>query len=250
MKISIITAVFNRVNTIAQAVNSVNDQNFSNFFLEHIIIDGESNDGTLDVLNKLKSLNTTIVSEQDNGIYDALNKGFLLASGNIIGIMHSDDFYVDNNVLTDVAAAFSDPKIDIVYGNLDYIDANNSEKIIRRWNSKKYYQNNLWWGWMPPHPTVFIRSTLLNKFGTFDTRYGVSADYDLILRIFANIDESKVFYIKRVLVKMRVGGESNKSLLKIIKKMKEDYLIIKQNKVGGLTTLFLKNARKLNQFWN
>ena len=248
LKISIITAVFNRADLVQQAVASVQSQQHSD--TEQIVVDGASTDGTLAVLARCLTGQARLVSELDNGIYDALNKGLRLASGDIIGVMHSDDFFADDKVLADVAAAFLDPTVEAVYGDLDYVAKDNPAKVIRRWRSGAYKPSLMAWGWMPPHPTLFVRRSVVERLGGFDTRYRIAADYDLILRYFA-VGGIKVAYLPRVLVKMRVGGESNRSLAKIWLKSKEDWLALSRNHVGafwGVGALVWKNLSKLKQF--
>ena len=247
LKISIITAVLNRQISIAKAIQSVNSQTYAAEFIENIIIDGLSTDSTLSILSNILRKNSLLISEGDQGIYYALNKGLILATGYIIGIMHSDDFYSDNNVISDVASIFGDPSVDIVYGDLDYVDKENTQKVIRHWSAGEFRARNLSYGWMPPHPTIFIRRKLLAHLGNFDTRYKISADYDFILRYFLEIGMG-IVYLPRVIVKMRIGGESNRNIGKIFIKMKEDYLILRENKVGGVVALTCKNLSKLKQF--
>ena len=247
IKVSIITAVHNRVNTILQAIESIDFQSYPKSYVQHIIIDGASDDGTLNLLKGVLNPNSLLISEPDGGIYEALNKGILFADGDIIGLMHSDDFYSDNEVITDVVSIFSDPEVDLVYGDLQYVARNNTKRVIRNWLSGEFKKNKIKWGWMPPHPTVFVRRSFINRVGVFDERYRISADYDWILRCLTN-KKVKVKYINRVLIKMRIGGESNSSLKKIFTKIVEDYHCINRNHVGGVITLITKNLRKVFQF--
>jgi len=246
LKITVITAVYNRVNTIAQALQSVEAQTYAN--TEHLVIDGASSDGTLQLLSSNLNSLVRLVSEPDQGIYDALNKGLALADGDIVGMMHSDDFYADNNVLESIAAAFEDPEIDAVYGDLDYVAKDNPGRIIRHWKSGEYSPSQLSRGWMPPHPTLYLRRSVIERWGGFDTQYCIAADYDAILRYFGQ-GRIRAAYIPRVLVKMRVGGESNRSLSRILLKTTEDYKALRRNGVGGIRTLMLKNFGKLGQFF-
>lgn len=245
MKISIITAVFNRDGTIGQAIDSVARQSFAD--VEHIIIDGASSDNTLREIEHKRHTGLRVLSEPDNGIYDALNKGITLSTGGILGLMHSDDYFADEHVLSKIADAFANPTIDAVYGDLHYVTASDDIRIVRNWRSGRYKHAKLRRGWMPPHPTLFLRRAIIEKFGAYDTSYEIAADYDAILRWFGK-DQLRVVYIPEVLVKMRVGGISNQSLGKIIRKSMEDYRAIRANEIGGLGTLALKNIRKLGQF--
>jgi glycosyltransferase len=246
MKISLITATYNSVDTIAETISSVKRQNFDN--LEYIIIDGNSSDGTLDIINQNKDVITKLISEPDNGIYHALNKGMKMASGEIIAFIHSDDLFAENWVLSEINTLFEKQKTDFVYGDLQYITSDSPPKIIRHWRSGEYNSSKLKKGWMPPHPTVYFKRDLIEKIGFFNTSYNISADYDWMVRCLT-YPEINVAYIPKVLIKMKTGGKSNRNLKNIIRKSHEDYKIIKQNKIGGFFTLFLKNFNKINQFF-
>lgn len=245
MTITIITAVFNRVATIGQALDTVRRQTFAD--TEHLVIDAQSTDGTLDEIARLSTPAVRLISEPDAGIYDALNKGVRLARGDILGVVHSDDFFAHDRVLERVARAFSDPAIDAVYGDLDYVAADNPGRIIRHWRAGAFTPGKLRRGWMPPHPALFIRRRVVEGLGAYDTGYRIAADYDAILRWFGR-GGIRATYIPEVLVKMRLGGESNRSLDRILLKSREDLQALRRNQIGGLGTLALKNMSKLNQF--
>lgn len=245
MKISIVTAVFNRVGTISDALRSVEAQRYQN--VEHIIQDGGSGDGTLDIIKKFDASSAKLVSEPDSGIYDAINKGISRASGGIIGLMHSDDFFADDMVLQRVAEAFRDRKVDGVYGDLDYVSASNTDRIIRRWRSGPYRADLLKRGWMPPHPTLYLRREVFDRWGLYDTSMSIAADYEAMLRYLVK-GNIRLSYIPEVLVKMRIGGESNRSLSHILQKSQEDYTALRRYGVGGIGTLMAKNFSKLEQF--
>jgi glycosyltransferase involved in cell wall biosynthesis len=244
MTISIITAVFNRAATIGHALDSVRAQTFAD--TEHLIIDAQSTDGTLDAIRHRRIPAVRLISEPDGGIYDALNKGMSLARGEIIGLVHSDDFLAHTQVLERVAQAFSDPLVDAVYGDLDYVAADDPGHIIRHWRAGSFTPQKLRLGWMPPHPTLFVRRRVFETFGAYDTRYRIAADYDAVLRWFGGGIRS--VYIPEVLVKMRAGGESNRSLERILLKSREDLAALRKNKIGGMGTLVLKNLSKVSQF--
>ena len=252
LKISIITAVFNRDYCVADALLSVYAQNWSN--VEHVLVDGGSTDRTNQVIHEFLDSNVrsgyvaNCTSQPDFGIYDALNKGINRATGDVIGLMHSDDFFADSEVLSSVAMVFENPDVDAVYGDLDYVAKVDSKRIIRRWRSGDFSQDKLARGWMPPHPTLFLRRNVIDRWGVFDTRYKIAADYDFILRCLGQ-GKIRIVYIPRVLVKMRLGGESNYSLRKICLKTKEDYLALRRNHVGGIWALICKNVSKLGQFF-
>ncbi len=245
MKISIVTAVLNSVGTIADAISSVQSQ--SNNDVEHVIQDGGSNDGTLDVIKGFENSMTHLVSERDKGIYDAINKGISRATGEVVGLMHSDDFFAHDGVLERVAQAFQDPQIDGVYGDLDYVSAIDTNKVVRHWRSGPYRRELLSRGWMPPHPTLYLRREVFEKWGLYDPEFQISADYDAMLR-YLWTGNARLAYLPEVLVKMRVGGESNRSLGRIARKSREDYLALRRNGVGGFATLVRKNTNKLKQF--
>ena len=246
MKISVVTAVYNRRATIGQSVESVATQTHSD--IEHVIQDGGSTDGTLDILARKSDPRIALLSESDAGIYDAINRGIQRTNGDIIGLMHSDDFFAAPDILARVATVMADPDIDGVYGDLDYVAADDTSRIIRRWRSGAYDAKKLGKGWMPPHPTLYLRREVFDKHGLYDTSFGIAADYDAMLRYLVK-GQIKLAYIPDVMVKMRVGGESNKSLRKIVLKSQEDYRAIRRNGVGGLGTLAFKNLSKIQQFF-
>lgn len=248
-KISIITAVFNREATIATAIESLQSQMYKN--IEHIIIDGSSTDGTLEKIRALADEKTILVSEPDGGIYDALNKGIRMASGDVVGFLHSDDIFADENVLMDVISSFTEKDIDGVYGDLNYVSPAKPFRIIRYWRAGEYSRKKLHYGWMPPHPALFLKKGLIDKWGGFVDRFQISADYDAMLR-YLWLGHAKLIYLPRVLVSMTTGGESNKSVERIWRKSREDIQIIRTYKLGyflGLDTLFFKNIIKIPQFF-
>jgi len=244
MKISIITAVYNREATVAEAIASVARQSYPG--IEHLIIDGASSDGTLAAIEPFNRPTMRVVSEPDKGIYDALNKGLAMATGEIAGLVHSDDFLAHERVIEQVMAAFADPAVDAVYGDLDYVSAANPETVVRRWKAGAFSPAMLRRGWMPPHPALFVRRRLWEQHGMFDTRYRIAADYDAILRWFGSGTICAV-YLPQVLVKMRTGGESNRSLGRIVLKSREDYRALRANGIGGIVALAWKNLSKISQ---
>ena len=246
MKISVITPVYNNADTLSACLNSVISQTYSN--VELIIIDGGSSDGSLDVIRQYKNSISVVVSEPDDGIYDAFNKGINRSTGDVIGFLSADDFLKDSNVLTKIAEKFSFEMADVVYGDLYYVNKNDTTKVIRHWQAKKFSINQLAMGWMPPHPTLYIKASLYKELGAFDKTFRISGDYDFILRLFTRINLN-IIYISEVLVVMRLGGVSNRSLKSLIQKSKEDYFALRKNEVGGLLALFYKNASKIPQFF-
>jgi len=244
-KITIITAVYNCNNTISDTIESILSQDYVN--IELIVVDGGSTDGTLNKLNHYRNQIDVLITEPDLGIYDALNKGLKSATGDIIGFLHADDLYFDKGVLTKIVNAFSDTCVDVVYGDLLYVGNESTADVVRYWRSGTFHNEQLKYGWMPPHPTLYLRRSIYEKFGGFNIKYSISADYDFMLRILLN-NSLRFFYISDVLVRMRIGGISNRSLSNIFQKSVEDLRIIRHHKVGSFFTLFCKNFRKLNQF--
>ncbi len=245
MKISIITAVRKGRATLADALDSALAQGHPD--LELIVIDGASTDGTLEVIQRYAGRINQVVSEPDRGIYDALNKGLRLATGEAVGFLHADDVFADERVLSRIAAALADPGVDACYGDLRYVRQDDLTRVVRHWRSGEYQRRRLAWGWMPPHPTFYARRAVYQRLGGFDTRYRIAADYDCLLR-FLGTGRITCAYIPEVLVHMRLGGASNRSLRNLLQKSREDYRALRHNQVGGLGTLLLKNLQKLPQF--
>ncbi len=245
MKISIITSVYNNKETIAESINSVLSQTYDN--IEYIVVDGASTDGTVNIIKQYKNKISTFISEPDKGIYDGLNKGIELATGDVIGFLHSDDLYQHNRVIETVAQTFKDKQVDSVYGDLTYVSKNDTSNVVRFWKSGSFSIKKLSRGWMPPHPTFFVKRKIYEKANAFDTSFNISADYDIILRFLGKYLIS-TYYIPEVLIKMRVGGESNKNLKNLFKKSKEDIRAMKKNGIGHPSSIILKNISKIPQF--
>ena len=243
---SIITVVWNRAGTIAHALDSLYAQSFADY--EHIAQDGGSLDGTLALLEAVRDPRMRLVSERDTGIYDGLNRALARASGDVIGLLHSDDFYAHADVLAQVARRFAETGADAVYGDLDYVSSADPARIVRHWRSGDFDPRALKRGWMPPHPALFLKRAVVEKWGGYDTGFQIAADYDAILRYFG-AGGITAAYLPQVLVKMRMGGASNRSLARIIRKSCEDYRALRKNGVGGVGTLLCKNLRKVAQFY-
>lgn len=246
MRVSIITAAFNSASTIKDCIESVNNQEFN--IIEHIVIDGKSTDNTIELINENLGRVSTIISEPDNGIYDAMNKGIRIASGDIIGILNSDDFYEDEQVISDVVNIFKKEKIDAVYADLDLVAPYDTNKVIRKWRSGPFKHTNFLWGWMPPHPTLFLKREVYEKYGNFNLSLKTSADYEIMLRFFYK-HKIKVAYLPRVIIKMRTGGFSDSSISHRFFANKEDRLAWE---INGLKpyffTTYLKPLRKIFQY--
>lgn len=245
MIFSIITSVYNNRPMIEGVLSSVALQQSEQVQIEHIIVDGGSTDGTKEYLENINFPHVSFKSEKDNGIYDALNKGLGRANGDIIGILHSDDFFADENVLSDVQKYF-EQGADVVYGDLVYVNRTNDKTVIRNWKAGTFTDLDLEMGWMPPHPTFFFRRELLEDKGLFDTNYRIAGDYEYMLR-FLTDKKLKIAYCPRVLTHMRLGGISNKSMKSILKKMKEDLKVADKYFAAPLLTVFFKNIRKIKQ---
>jgi glycosyltransferase len=243
--ISIITACYNSSRTIEDTLRSVQEQTYRH--VEHLVIDGASTDRTLELVNKYAHV-AQCVSARDRGIYDAMNKGIILAKGELVGILNSDDLFADDQVLEKVVAAFEDPTIDAVYGDLQYVASEDLNKIVRYWRSGYFSARNFYWGWMPPHPSFFVRRSVYEKTGHFNLSLRSAADYEMMLRILLKY-KLKAHYIPQVLVKMRTGGISNASILNRLRANKEDR---EAWRINGLRpyffTTYLKPIRKIFQF--
>lgn len=245
MKVSIITATYNSAATIADTLRSVQSQTYKD--IEHIIVDGLSNDNTLAIVNGFPHV-AKVISEKDNGIYDAMNKGIKMATGEIIGILNSDDFYIFSDVLQDIVEKFEDNHIDCVYADLDYVDPRDTNKVFRKWKSGSFNPIAFEFGWMPPHPTFFVRRHIYEKYGSFNTSLGTAADYELMLR-FLYVHRSNCKYLPKTIVRMRAGGASNQNFLSRIKANKKDRLAWKINNISPkFYTLIFKPLRKLIQY--
>ena len=245
MKVSIITIAYNSAETIEDTIKSIVTQNYSN--LEYIIIDGGSTDKTLSIVDKFKDSIATIVSEPDKGIYDAMNKGVQSATGDIVGILNSDDIYADNKVVSRIVEAIGNK--DSIYADLVYVDRDNTDKVTRYWKSGKYRKGIFKKGWMPPHPTFFIKKICYDQYGIYNLQLKSAADYELMLRMLHKHNIS-VAYLPEIITKMRVGGQSNITLLNRFKANTEDRLAWTINNLKpGRLTLTMKPILKLSQFF-
>ena len=244
MKVSIVTPVFNDVR-VGRALDSILSQQHDHD-PELIVVDAASTDGTMEVLRRYRGQITTLISEPDNGIYDGMNKGIRHSTGDIVGILNADDRYADEYVLRDVAESFADESIQACYGNLVYV--NHNDDIVRYWRTGDHGLRKWYWGWMPPHPTFFVRRSIYEEYGDFNLGFPIAADYELMLRLFVR-QRIRVKYLDRVLVKMALGGESNSSISNIIKANSEVARAWRFNGLqGGYLVPFLKPASKILQY--
>jgi glycosyltransferase involved in cell wall biosynthesis len=219
LKISIITVTHNPGLVLLDCLNSVASQKYKN--IEHIIVDNVSTDGTIPLLNSRRDQFGFLISEKDQGIYEAMNKGLKIATGDIIGFLNSDDFYASNNVLSRVVAIFKDnSSLDACYADLIYVDPINTNKIIRFWQSSKFVSGLFAKGWCPPHPTFFVRRSVYERFGNFDLNYYIASDVELMMR-FLEVQKINARYIPELWIKMRLGGITNKNFKNILIQNKE-----------------------------
>lgn len=245
MKISIITVAYNSASTIRDTIDSVLKQTYTD--IEYIVVDGLSKDDTVDIVKSYGTKITTFVSEKDKGIYDAMNKGIALATGDVIGILNSDDFYIDEHVIQHIVDSFT-PTIDAVYADLVYVDQNNTNKITRKWKSGMYAKGYFFKGWMPPHPTFFVRKEIYEKFGNYSLKLRSAADYELMLRVIHK-HQINLAYLPKVIVKMRAGGESNASFSNRLRANKEDRMAWQMNDLKPkMFTFIRKPLSKIMQF--
>lgn len=243
MKISIITVVLNRANTIRRTIESVISQSYKD--IEYIIIDGGSTDGTLDIVNSYRDKIDVIISEKDNGIYDAMNKGLGIATGDVIGFLNSDDYYTNSMALEKVVEKFKSNNIDAVFADIVFTNENN--KVIRYWKVGEFKRFKIKLGWMPPHTTFFVKRSIFQRYGGFDSNYTISGDYELAVRLLWRFNIA-VSYIPEVLVNARIGGATNKDIKSIIRSSMEVYRVIKTHKIGGILTLIIRHLSRIPQF--
>lgn len=238
MKISIITVVWNNVDVVADAIDSVLNQTYKN--IEYIIIDAASTDGTTEVIQSYGDKITKFVSERDNGLYDAINKGIKLATGDVVGILHSDDFYINEFVIEKVVKVFKEQKVDSMFADLVFVKPDDLEKTVRYYDSSKFYPSRFAYGWMPAHPTFFVKKNIYEKYGLFRTDLKIAADFDILAR-FLYTNKISYHYMKEVIIKMRVGGVSTSGFKSKILLNKETLQVCKDN---GIKTNILKILSK------
>ncbi|MDP8568095.1 glycosyltransferase family 2 protein [Methylophilus aquaticus] len=247
MKISIITVCYNSAATIQDTITSIANQDHPD--IEHIVVDGGSKDETLTIVKSASSV-TKLISEQDKGIYDAMNKGLNLANGDVIGFLNADDFYADDIVLTQVSIAFQDSSVQACYADLVYVDKSDTSRITRYWKSRPFCAGLFKKGWMPAHPTFFARREVYEQFGNFNLNFPRQADFELTMR-FLEIHQIKSVYIPKVWVRMRTGGASNNSIKGIIKGNLEAYRACKMHNLQvGPFFIIKKIFSRIPQFFS
>ena len=247
MKVSIITVTHNSAKYLQECIDSVVQQTYNN--IEHIVIDGGSEDGTLDIIKRYDNHIAKWISEDDNGMYDAINKGMNLATGEVIGILNSDDMLASKEVISQVVKCFQEHKVDSLYGDLVYVDQKNTKKIIRYWKGLSYNRFRFNYGWMPAHPTFYFRRDLLSDLGGYESHYFTAADYEFMARYLYRYRIS-ARYLPLLIVKMRVGGQSNKNIMSRLRANRRDYLAMKLNDIPfPHIASILKPIIKLRQFY-
>ena len=247
LKISIITVSFNSVETIRDTIKSIISQDYEN--IEYILIDAGSTDGTLDIIKEYEGYINYFSSEEDDGIYDGMNKGISVASGEVVGILNSDDFYPNSYIVSNVARTFEKRNCDAVYGDLLYVKFYDTDKIVRYWQSGNYSVKKIKNGWMLPHPTFFVKREMYEKYGYYNTELKSAADYEMILKLLYK-QNINVFYIPMILVKMRMGGKSNASIMNRIRANKEDGLAWTENQLNKPLFIRIKKPlQKIKQFF-
>lgn len=231
--VSVITVCKDSAHVIDHCLRSVADQSYS--FIEHIVVDGGSTDDTLKVIERFQGRSVRVVSEADFGIYDAMNKGLRYASGEIICFLNSDDYYRDDKVLDDVVSHFNQVKCDIVLGDIEFFDLRRPLRIVRKYSAQRFKPHRLKFGWMPPHPGFFARKRVYNEFGWFDNSYRIAGDFEFISRVFSSQD-IEFSYLKRVVVKMAVGGISTAGLKSKVQLNRE---VMRACRMNGIKTNWL-----------
>ena len=246
MKVSIITISYNSEETIEDTIQSVLMQDYEN--IEYIIVDGASKDSTLEIVNKYKDRIAHIHSGPDKGIYDAMNKGVAIATGDIIGILNSDDIYSNQDVISSIVQKFKSSEAEAVYADLVYVNRENTDLITRTWISGEYQEDQFKKGWMPPHPTFFLKKSCYDQFGNYTLKLRSAADYELMLRM-VHKHKVKLAYLNKIITKMRVGGTSNVSLKNRLKANREDREAWRMNDLKpGPFTIIRKPLSKIGQF--
>lgn len=246
MKVSIITVTYNSARYLTDCLQSVRAQQYPN--IEHIVIDGKSTDGTIAIIKKHEGQIAHWVSETDRGIYDAINKGLQIATGDIVGILNSDDVLDNNKVIANIVKEMRRSHKDAVYGDLEYVAQEDTNKVLRVWKGQAYNRNRFRTGWMPAHPTFYIKRSLIEKYGGFETHYFSAADYEFMARYLFQHKVS-ASYLPQLIVRMRVGGASNASLKQRLRANRRDYLAMKRNGIPfAFLVSIMKPLSKMHQF--
>ena len=238
MRVSIITACYNRASTVGQAIESVVGQTYGD--IEHIVVDGGSTDGTLQVLERHRASFAKLMPGPDKGLYDALNKGIAAATGDIVGFLHADDLYARNDVIAMVVERMQSQSLDALYGDVAFVRADDVGRVVRVYSSRRFHPSRIAWGWMPAHPTLFLRRAVYREYGGFKTEYRIAADFEFVARIFAG-GKLRYAYQPRVLVKMRLGGVSTRGWRSTLTLNRE---VLRACRENGIATNYFKILSK------
>ena len=250
MKISVVTVTWNSAATVADTLRSVNTQTHPD--VEHIVIDGGSTDATLDIVRSEGRRVSTLVSEPDRGIYDAMNKGLRLATGEVVGLINSDDFLAGDDILATVVATFAaDPTLEAVYGDLCYVSPADTQRVVRYWRSSSFRAGLFAQGWAPPHPTLYVRRFVYEQLGGFDLAYPLAADLELMVR-FLEVHRVRSLHVPKVFVRMRTGGATNKNLGNVIRQNREIWQALTKHGLARSMPRFAvaKLGSRLRQFFS
>ena len=243
-RFSILSATFDNAPFLLHSYSSLYDQSFTDF--EHLIQDGSGDSTIVEILKNLQDSRQKILRAKDDGIYDALNRAFYRSSGDIVGVLHSDDFFASRDVLDMVHQVFMENDAHIVYGDVQYVDRKSASKTLRTWRSQEFDRSKLKFGWMPPHTGFFIRRDIMESAGSYDNTFKISGDYEAMLR-WLSLDNIRAVYLSKTIVKMRAGGASNGSIKKKLVKSREDRIAMMRHGIRPFWGLFCKNLRKLGQ---
>ncbi len=247
MKVTIITVTYNSERYLQSCISSVQKQQYEN--IEHIIIDGNSTDNTKAIIRRNEESLSAWLSEDDNGMYDAINKGMKLATGDIIGVLNSDDMLENSRVIGDIVDSFVENQVSVVFGNLKFVAQNDTKKVLRVWKGKTYSRDRFFGGWMPAHPTFYVKRNLIEEFGGYENHFNTAADYELMTRYLFHHKVS-AFHLDKFFVKMRVGGQSNATIWNRIRANRRDYLAMKKNSIPfPFLVSLLKPLSKIHQFY-
>ncbi len=244
MKISVITVSYNSAKTIADTLDAVAMQTHTD--IEHLVIDGASKDGTVEMVLSHANPKIRLISESDKGIYDAMNKGFTQATGEVVGFLNSDDFYADSAVLAKISNAFQDPAVEACYGDLVYVTQDNS-RVVRYWKSNSFTNGDFAKGWCPAHPTFYVRKSVIERLGYFDQSYKLAADIEFMMR-YLERGQIRAVYIPHVLVRMRLGGITNQSWKNIVQQNNEIFAALQKNS-GPFSRMWFVANKVVSRLW-
>ncbi len=246
LKVTIITVTYNSADYLQDCINSVKAQNYPH--IEYIVVDGNSKDATMEIVRSNEGIVDRWISENDRGMYDAINKGMAMATGDVIGILNSDDMLDNENVISDIVHCFEKEAVDSIYGDLEFVDRYDVNKIMRIWKGLPFKRSRFRTGWMPAHPTFYIKRSMVEKFGGYESHFFSAADYEFMSR-YLYLHKVSACYLPKLLVRMRMGGQSNATLKQRLRANRRDYLAMKKNSIPfPFVVSILKPLSKLHQF--